>query len=144
MGYPKLSYKHQQAPKLLFELDTISPKRLNIIDGICGIEGNGPMHGKPTRSNFVVIGTDSYSCDFQATIEMGFAPCVTLGMIHPFIDKYDNVFFNEDNILSLRRTHINYYPNIGNAWMYHSLNYSFEKQQEYYDILLRGVQKCWK
>lgn len=144
LGYPKLSYRHQQVPKLLFELNTISPKRLNIIDGFCGIGGNGPMHGKPTKSDFVVIGTDSYSCDFQATIEMGFAPCVTLGMIHPFIDKYDNILFDEDSIRNLRKTHVDYFPNIGNAWMYRSLNYSFERQQEHYDILLRGIQKCWK
>ena len=145
LGYPKLSYRHERAPKLLFELDTISPKRLNIIDGFCGIGGDGPMHGKPTKSDFIVIGTDSYSCDFQATIEMGFAPCVTLGMIHPFMDECDNSFFlNKDDLRNLRRTHVDYFPNIGNAWMYRSLNYSFEKQQEYYDILLRGVQKCWE
>lgn len=144
LGYPKLSHKHEQVPRLLYELDTISPKRLNIIDGFRGIEGNGPMHGKSTKSNFMVIGTDSYLCDFQATIEMGFAPGVTLGLIRPFAHCCEKETIKEIDVQKLRRTHIDFFPNISNAWMYQSLSYDFQKQQKYYNILLRNIQRCWK
>lgn len=144
LGFPKFSYKHEYVPRLLYELDSISTERINIIDGYRGIEGQGPMHGRPTKSNFVVIGSDSYSCDFQATIEMGFAPAVTLTNIRPF---NFNLGFQMDldylDILSLRKSKVDFYPNISCSWMYGSLNKDFRSLQRNYEILLGGIEKCW-
>lgn len=144
LGYPKFSHKHEYVPKLLYEVYSLSPRILNIIDGYHGIEGEGPMHGHPTKSDFIVLGTDSYSCDFQATIEMGFAPVVTLANIHPFnCELKYNFDLDYRKILDLRHSYVDFYPNISCAWMFDSLNNSFDALQKNYEVLLGGIRKCW-
>jgi uncharacterized protein (DUF362 family) len=49
------------------------PKRhYSIIDGIIGMEGNGPMQGEAVKSNLVLGGTDPVSVDMVAARFMGF------------------------------------------------------------------------
>ncbi len=144
MGYPKFSYKHEYVPRLLYELDKLSSQRLNIIDGYYGIEGNGPMHGRPTKSNFIIIGTDSYSCDFQGAIEMGFAPAAVIATIRPFMYNCINYdVLNEKDIINLKNTNIDFYPHISCAWMFKSLYWDFNKLNDYYKTLMVGIKQCW-
>lgn len=144
LGYPKFSYRHEHVPRLLYELDKMSSKRLNIIDGYCGIEGNGPMHGRQTKSNFIVMGTDSYSCDFQGAIEMGFAPATTIATIRPFMYNYTGYdALDENDIINLRNSDIDFYPNISCAWMFKSLYWDFNKLNNHYQALMEGIKQCW-
>ncbi|MCD6545988.1 MAG: DUF362 domain-containing protein [Thermotogae bacterium] len=51
---------------MLVELyETIKPT-LNIIDGIWGMEGNGPRNGKPKRLGVLLVGEDGHAVDFVA------------------------------------------------------------------------------
>jgi len=61
--------------KFLFELhEKIKPK-LNIIDGIAGMEGNGPgATGKPIRSNLIIVSKNASAADIVASEIIGFAP----------------------------------------------------------------------
>jgi uncharacterized protein (DUF362 family) len=50
-----------------------APKRYySVVDGIIGMEGNGPMHGEPIESGVVIGGTDPVAVDMVATRVMGF------------------------------------------------------------------------
>jgi len=45
---------------------------LAIIDGVIGMEGNGPSNGNPIQSNWLLASLDSLSADSLATYLMGF------------------------------------------------------------------------
>jgi uncharacterized protein (DUF362 family) len=50
-----------------------SPKRYySVVDGLVGMEGNGPMHGTPIESGVVIGGTDPVAVDMVAARVMGF------------------------------------------------------------------------
>src|SRR5207248_2682919 len=51
LGYPKLVGRHMNVPRLLLELEKVSPPALTVIDGVEGIEGEGPLQGVPTESH---------------------------------------------------------------------------------------------
>ncbi len=50
-----------------------NPKRYySVVDGIIGMDGDGPMAGDPVHSGVVLIGTDPVAVDAVATAVMGF------------------------------------------------------------------------
>lgn len=50
-----------------------SPKRFYcLVDGVVGMEGNGPMQGEPVYSNIVIGGTDPVAVDMVTARVMGF------------------------------------------------------------------------
>lgn len=52
---------------------TSDPKRYySVVDGIIGMEGNGPMAGSPVKSGLVIVGTDPVAVDAVAAKVMGF------------------------------------------------------------------------
>jgi len=51
---------------------TNSKRYYTIIDGIRGMEGNGPMQGSSIESNIVIAGTDPVATDIVASKYMGF------------------------------------------------------------------------
>ncbi|ACV67686.1 DUF362 domain-containing protein [Desulfohalobium retbaense] len=54
-------------------LRTSNPKRYyTVIDGIVGMEGNGPMQGEPVASDLVISGADPVATDMVAAKLMGF------------------------------------------------------------------------
>ncbi|MEN8908372.1 MAG: DUF362 domain-containing protein [Clostridiales bacterium] len=140
LGYPKFNNGHEKILSIINMLVNNSAKSLNIIDGINGIEGNGPMEGDANKSNFVVIGENPYNCDILATIEMGFHPAATIGTIRPFGNKYDDeTYFN--SIYQLRKTNVNFIPNWKHSWMYKSLYMRNKRLEKIYQILLREISK---
>jgi len=52
----------------------IRPPDLIVMDGITGVEGDGPLHGKVVRSRFFAMGTNMLEADFVAARHMGFDP----------------------------------------------------------------------
>jgi len=44
-----------------------SKVKLNLMDGILGMEGNGPFQGTPKESNVIIVSTDALELDFAAT-----------------------------------------------------------------------------
>ena len=60
--------------KMLLEIfKTIKPN-LSIMDGIIGMEGDGPSMGRPKNSNVILASEDSLSLDYIASKLMGFDP----------------------------------------------------------------------
>jgi len=48
--------------------------RFNIVDGIIGMEGNGPVQGVPRKSGVLVFGADPVAVDATAARLMGLEP----------------------------------------------------------------------
>lgn len=72
---PELYSAHNSAiyDKIVDVNQCISPN-LVIIDGVEGMEGQGPTYGYVKKSGVLVAGTDSYSTDIIASRIMGFNP----------------------------------------------------------------------
>ena len=52
---------------------SVSSKRYySVLDGIIGMEGDGPMQGDPVNTNLVITGTDPVAVDIVAARVMGF------------------------------------------------------------------------
>jgi len=58
---------------------TLEVPRFNIVDGIVGMEGNGPIQGEPKRSGVLVFGADPVAVD---------ATCARLMSIDPWRVSY--------------------------------------------------------
>jgi len=48
--------------------------RLSVMDGIVGMEGNGPSHGTPKKAGYLLASTDGVALDVVAAYIMGFDP----------------------------------------------------------------------
>lgn len=143
LGFPKLSYKHEYIPKLIYNIVKNSPQMLCIIDGINGIEGNGPMKGKPCKSNFVVTGTNPLNCDAIAAIQMGFHPAVVPGTIRPFDENYEIKEYNKD-IINFKIDKFDFLPSLSCYWLYKSLYKDNEFINNSYVSLLKEIRICWE
>ncbi|MCU0578905.1 MAG: DUF362 domain-containing protein, partial [Desulfobacterota bacterium] len=58
----------------LFQLAGIIPPHLAVIDGFEGMEGDGPIHGRPLVLDWALAGTDPLLVDRVTTRLMGFSP----------------------------------------------------------------------
>jgi len=52
----------------------IRPPDLVVLDGITGVEGDGPLHGRVVKSRVFAVGTNMLEVDFVAARLMGFDP----------------------------------------------------------------------
>lgn len=58
----------------LAEQARLRPPDLVVLDGIVGIEGDGPLNGKRVRSNLLAVGTNMLAVDAVAARHMGIDP----------------------------------------------------------------------
>jgi hypothetical protein len=58
----------------LVEQAKLRPPDLIVLDGIVGVEGDGPLNGRPVRSGFVAVGANMLEVDAAAARVMGFEP----------------------------------------------------------------------
>jgi uncharacterized protein (DUF362 family) len=58
----------------LVEQARLRPPDLIVLDGIVGVEGDGPLNGRPVRSGFLAVGTNMLEVDAAAARAMGFDP----------------------------------------------------------------------
>ena len=70
----KFSHDPRPINLSLVRLYQACPPDLSIIDGVVGMEGNGPVAGTPVSSGVAVAGTDPLAADTIATELMGFDP----------------------------------------------------------------------
>ena len=67
-GLTKVNY-HKEAPKpsdfaeLVVDIFALSKPSLNIVDGIIGMDGNGPSAGNPKEMGLILASTDSVAID---------------------------------------------------------------------------------
>lgn len=78
-GYRKAEY-HRMAPQLknfaevLVDIFEATRPHLAIMDGIIGMEGNGPAAGKPRHVGLVLAGADCVALDAVASMVIGLNP----------------------------------------------------------------------
>ena len=70
----KMRHHNDDINQKLVDLLSIRIPDLTIIDGLIGVEGQGPLYGAPRNSNLLVIGRDCVATDAVAAYLMGFNP----------------------------------------------------------------------
>ena len=73
-GWPKNFLHFTGIDMSIIELNRIFPKTFAIVDGIIGMEGNGPIQGTPKHAGVMVMGTDNMAVDATCCRIMGIDP----------------------------------------------------------------------
>jgi uncharacterized protein (DUF362 family) len=73
-GWPKNMLHHVGIPRSIVELNRIFRKTFAIVDGITGMEGNGPIQGVPKHAGVLVMGADLRAVDATCCRIMGIDP----------------------------------------------------------------------
>ncbi len=73
-GWPKNQLHRLGIDRSVAELNRIFPRTFSIVDGIVGMEGNGPIQGKPKALGVMVMGTDPVAVDATCCRLMGIDP----------------------------------------------------------------------
>ncbi len=74
-GWPKNTLHIQGIPAFLAELaDSLPTRACAVVDGIVGLEGDGPLFGSAVPSGVIVAGTDLLAVDATCARLMGFDP----------------------------------------------------------------------
>jgi len=59
---------------MLIDLASLVKPVLSIVDGVVGMEGNGPRNGKPIKAGVILAGTNCFAVDVAMTEMVGFNP----------------------------------------------------------------------
>src|SRR5439155_12926038 len=62
-GWPKNQLHQVGIDRSIAELHRLLPRSFAIVDGIVGMEGNGPIQGSPKQSGVLVMGSDLVAVD---------------------------------------------------------------------------------
>lgn len=107
------------ADKTGLDLNQIKRTFLGIIDGVIGIDHEGPMAGLPVPSNLLIVARDPVAADTLATYLMGFdprkIPTIT-GAKRPLCKFLGDVTLKEESILgniSLEKARCKFVPTKG-------------------------------
>jgi uncharacterized protein (DUF362 family) len=74
-GWPKNTLHWAGLEPSILDINaTLTVPRFNIVDGIIGMEGNGPIQGDPRASGVLVFGEDPVAVDATAARLMGVEP----------------------------------------------------------------------
>lgn len=73
-GWPKNVLHWAGIPESIVDLHHLFPKQFAIVDGIVGMEGNGPIQGTPKYAGVLVAGRDPAAVDATCCRVMGIDP----------------------------------------------------------------------
>jgi|SRR5271157_834854 len=73
-GWPKNALHWAGIPESIADLHAVYPRKFAIVDGIVGMDGNGPIQGDPKAAGVVVSGRDSLAVDATCCRIMGIDP----------------------------------------------------------------------
>lgn len=73
-GWPKNQLHQVGIDRSIAELHRLLPRSFAIVDGIVGMEGNGPIQGDPKTAGVLVMGADLVSVDATCCRIMGIDP----------------------------------------------------------------------
>jgi uncharacterized protein (DUF362 family) len=73
-GWPKNYLHHQGIPTSIVGLNRIFRRTFGLVDGIVGMEGNGPIQGTARPANVLIMGPDLVAVDATACRIMGLDP----------------------------------------------------------------------
>ena len=68
----KAKYHMRNISKVIVDLNKIVKSSFTVIDGFIGMEGKGPVYGKPVKMDLVIAGKDPVATDAVAARVMGF------------------------------------------------------------------------
>lgn len=70
----KMKYHLKGISKVIVDINTVLRPNLTVIDGFIGMEGRGPVWGKPVQMDLIIAGKDPVATDSTACRVMGFNP----------------------------------------------------------------------
>ncbi len=73
-GWPKNVLHWAGIPECVADLNRLFPRQFAIVDGIVGMEGNGPIQGTPKHAGVIVAGRDMAAVDATCCRIMGIDP----------------------------------------------------------------------
>jgi uncharacterized protein (DUF362 family) len=73
-GWPKNQLHQIGIDRSIAELHRVFPRSFAIVDGIVGMEGNGPIQGTPKQTGVLVMGSDLVAVDSTCCRIMGLDP----------------------------------------------------------------------
>jgi uncharacterized protein (DUF362 family) len=73
-GWPKNVLHWAGIPQSIVDLHHLFPRQFAIVDGIVGMEGNGPIQGNPKHAGVLVAGSDVAAVDATCCRIMGIDP----------------------------------------------------------------------
>ncbi len=73
-GWPKNALHWAGIPESIVDLHYLFPRQFAIVDGIVGMEGNGPIQGTPKQAGVLVAGSDVAAVDATCCRIMGIEP----------------------------------------------------------------------
>ncbi len=73
-GWPKNKLHHLGIDNSIIGLNRIFRRTFAIVDGVVGMEGNGPIQGTPKRAGVLVMGSDLVAVDSTCCRIMGIDP----------------------------------------------------------------------
>ncbi len=73
-GWPKNVLHHQGIPESILDINATVKPALAIVDGIVGMEGDGPIMGTPKTAGCIIMGRNLPAVDATATRVMGLNP----------------------------------------------------------------------
>ena len=73
-GWPKNELHWRGIPNSIVDISCTRPANLAIIDGITGMEGDGPLHGTAKHAGVLVMGLDPVAVDATGARLMGIPP----------------------------------------------------------------------
>lgn len=73
-GWPKNVLHHVGIQRAILDINTTMPPHLSIVDGIIGMEGDGPIMGTPVPSRVLVMGGNAPAVDATCARIMGIDP----------------------------------------------------------------------
>jgi uncharacterized protein (DUF362 family) len=90
-GWPKNKLHYIGIPESVVELNRTFRNTFAIVDGVIGMEGNGPIQGTPKHAGVIVMGSDLVAVDATCCRIMGIDPekvdylrmAADLGHVHP-------------------------------------------------------------
>jgi len=73
-GWPKNNLHYMGIPESIVALNRRFRNTFAIVDGIVGMEGNGPIQGRPKNTGVLVMGSDLVAVDSTCCRIMGIDP----------------------------------------------------------------------
>lgn len=73
-GWPKNILHWAGIEQSIVDINRLFPRRFAIVDGIVGMDGNGPIQGSPKNAGVVIAGSDPVAVDSTCCRVMGIDP----------------------------------------------------------------------
>ena len=107
-GFFKYGCPHQKIPAWITDIASTFKIDYTVVDGIWGMEGNGPLSGDPIEMDLIIAGADPVAVDAICTAIMGFNPNnighITMAATHGLgVADLDGIVVEGESIASVAK-----------------------------------------